>query len=171
MPIPAIWCPFGTTLGFSGLVTACGLLLALLFAALVDHVLRAKRFYQTLLLRPYAVAPAVAAVLWLFLFSPGFGLISYWLNGLGYEWNHARNAGQAMLLVVVISVWKQISYNFLFFLAALQSIPRSLVEAAAIDGAGPVRHFFQLALPLISPVSFFCWWLIWFMPFRYVSSH
>lgn len=100
---PGYLASFGTTLGFRGLVTACGLLLALLFAALVDHVLRAKRFYQTLLL-PYAVAPAVAAVLWLFLFSPGFGLISYWLNGLGYEWNHARNAGQAMLLVVVISV-------------------------------------------------------------------
>ncbi|MEA9389848.1 sn-glycerol-3-phosphate ABC transporter permease UgpA [Acerihabitans sp. TG2] len=146
---------FLTTLWFSGLVTGIGLFVSLLLAALVDHVLRAKRIYQTLLLLPYAVAPAVAAVLWMFMFSPGLGLISYLLNHLGYHWNHAQNAGQAMFLVVLISVWQQVSYNFLFFLAALQSIPRSLVEAAAIDGAGPVRRFFNLTLPLITPVSFF----------------
>jgi len=128
---------------------------SLFLAALVDHVLRAKRLYQTLLLLPYAIAPAVAAVLWMFLFNPGMGLISYWLNHHGYLWNHAQNSGQAMFLVVLISVWQQISYNFLFFLAALQSIPRSLVEAAAIDGAGPVKRFFTITLPLITPVSFF----------------
>ncbi|VTR25733.1 sn-glycerol-3-phosphate transport system permease protein ugpA [Serratia fonticola] len=99
---------------------------------------------------PYAVAPAVAAVLWIFLFSPGMGLITHVLAGFGYDWNHAQNSGQAMFLVVLASVWQQISYNFLFFLAALQSIPRSLVEAAAIDGAGPVRRFFNLVLPLIT---------------------
>ncbi len=107
------------------------------------------------MLLPYAVAPAVAAVLWIFLFNPGRGLITHFLDELGYDWNHAQNSGQAMFLVVFASVWKQISYNFLFFFAALQSIPRSLVEAAAIDGAGPVRRFFKLSLPLIAPVSFF----------------
>ncbi|VEB04020.1 glycerol-3-phosphate ABC transporter [Klebsiella pneumoniae] len=115
----------------------------------------AAAFYQTLMLLPYAVAPAVAAVLWIFLFNPGRGLITHFLGELGYDWNHAQNSGQAMFLVVFASVWKQISYNFLFFFAALQSIPRSLVEAAAIDGAGPIRRFFKLALPLIAPVSFF----------------
>lgn len=146
---------FWTTLIFSALVTGSGLLISLFFAALVDYVLRMKRFYQTLLLLPYAVAPAIAAVLWMFLFNPGLGLISHALHQMGYEWNHAQNSGQAMFLVVLASVWQQISYNFLFFFAALQSIPRSLVEAAAIDGAGPVRRFFSLSLPLIAPVSFF----------------
>lgn len=146
---------FYTTLVFSFLVAGIGLLVSLWFAALVDYVLRGRRFYQTLMILPYAVAPAVAAVLWIFLFSPGMGLITRFLAGLGYEWNHAQSSGQAMFLVVLASVWQQISYNFLFFLAALQSIPRSLVEAAAIDGAGPVRRFFNLVLPLITPVSFF----------------
>ncbi|TCV95633.1 sn-glycerol-3-phosphate ABC transporter permease UgpA [Biostraticola tofi] len=146
---------FSTTLIFSGLVTVIGLVVSLFLAAMVDRVIHARRFYQTMLLLPYAVAPAVAAVLWMFLFSPGLGLVSYWLNQLGYGWNHAVSSGQAMTLVVLISVWKQVSYNFLFFLAALQSIPRSLIEAAAIDGAGPLRRFFNLVLPLISPVSFF----------------
>lgn len=129
--------------------------ISLLLAAMVDHVIRGSRIYQTLLILPYAVAPAVAAVLWMFLFSPGLGLITHFLGTLGYNWNHAQNSGQAMFLVVLASIWQQVSYNFLFFLAALQSIPRSLVEAAAIDGAGPIRRFFNLVLPLISPVSFF----------------
>nr|WP_113865724.1 sn-glycerol-3-phosphate ABC transporter permease UgpA [Brenneria salicis]NMN93232.1 glycerol 3-phosphate ABC transporter membrane protein [Brenneria salicis ATCC 15712 = DSM 30166]RBP64093.1 glycerol 3-phosphate ABC transporter membrane protein [Brenneria salicis ATCC 15712 = DSM 30166]RLM31123.1 glycerol-3-phosphate transporter permease [Brenneria salicis ATCC 15712 = DSM 30166] len=146
---------FYTTLIFSFLVAGFGLLISLFLAALVDHVMRCRRLYQTLILVPYAVAPAVAAVLWMFLFNPGLGLITHFLGSLGYSWNHAQNSGQAMFLVVLASIWKQISYNFLFFLAALQSIPRSLTEAAAIDGAGPVRRFFNLALPLISPVSFF----------------
>jgi len=146
---------FWTTLKFSALVTFFGLSISLLFAALVDYVLRLRRFYQTLLLLPYAVAPAIAAVLWMFLFNPGLGLITHVLQLVGYQWNVAQNSGQAMFLVVLASVWQQISYNFLFFFAALQSIPRSLVEAAAIDGAGPVRRFFQLSLPLITPVSFF----------------
>ncbi len=126
---------FWTTIKFSTLVTVSGLLISLFFAALVDYVVRGSRFYQTLMLLPYAVAPAVAAVLWIFLFNPGRGLITHFLGELGYDWNHAQNSGQAMFLVVFASVWKQISYNFLFFFAALQSIPRSLVEAAAIDGA------------------------------------
>jgi len=146
---------FWTTIVFSTLVTVCGMLLSLLLAALVDYVIRLRKLYQTLLLLPYAVAPVVAAVLWMFLFNPGLGLISHVLNQLGYSWNYAQNSGQAMFLIVVASIWQQMSYNFLFFFAALQSIPKSLVEAAAIDGAGPVRRFFHLSLPLITPVSFF----------------
>jgi sn-glycerol 3-phosphate transport system permease protein len=146
---------FYTTIIFSGLVAGCGLLASLFFAALVDYVVRGSRLYQTLMLLPYAVAPAIAAVLWIFLFNPGRGLITHVLEEFGYNWNHAQNSGQAMFLVVFASVWKQISYNFLFFFAALQSIPRSLVEAAAIDGADPVRRFFFISLPLIAPVSFF----------------
>lgn len=146
---------FYTTLIFSGLVAGSGLLVSLFFAALTDYVIRGSRIYQTLMLLPYAVAPAIAAVLWIFLFNPGRGLLTHVLEQFGYHWNHAENSGQAMFLVVFASVWKQISYNFLFFFAALQSIPRSLVEAASIDGAGPVRRFFKLSLPLIAPVSFF----------------
>lgn len=146
---------FYTTMIFSAWVAGCGLVVSLFFAALVDYVVRGSRFYQTLMLLPYAVAPAVAAVLWMFLFSPGRGLITYGLEVIGYDWNHAQNSGQAMFLVVLASVWKQISYNFLFFFAALQSIPKSLMEAAAIDGAGPIRRFFKISLPLITPVSFF----------------
>ncbi|RJT22327.1 sn-glycerol-3-phosphate ABC transporter permease UgpA [Buttiauxella izardii] len=146
---------FYTTLIFSGLVAGSGLLVSLFFAALTDYVVRGSRIYQTLMLLPYAVAPAIAAVLWIFLFNPGRGLLTHVLEEFGYHWNHAQNSGQAMFLVVFASVWKQISYNFLFFFAALQSIPRSLVEAASIDGAGPVRRFFKLSLPLIAPVSFF----------------
>ncbi|KTT03661.1 glycerol-3-phosphate transporter permease [Pseudomonas oryzihabitans] len=152
---PLYLASFWTTLTFSALVAGCGLLVSLVFAALVDLVARGSRIYQTLLLLPYAVAPAVAAVLWMFLFNPGLGLITVALEHYGYAWNQAQNPGQAMFLVVLASVWKQISYNFLFFFAALQSIPRSLMEAAAIDGAGPVRRFLQISLPLIAPVSFF----------------
>ncbi|MFG1174820.1 sn-glycerol-3-phosphate ABC transporter permease UgpA [Erwiniaceae bacterium CAU 1747] len=146
---------FWTTIKFSGLVTVFGMGLSLLLAALVDYVIRLKKTYQTLLLLPYAVAPVVAAVLWMFLFNPGLGLFSHLLNLWGYNWNYAQNSGQAMFLIVLASIWQQMSYNFLFFFAALQSIPKSLVEAAAIDGAGPVRRFFSLSLPLITPVSFF----------------
>ena len=108
------------------------------------EVLKGSATYKTLLIWPYAVAPAVAAVLWIFLFNPGLGLITHFLNGLGYNWNHAQNSGQAMFLVVFASVWKQISYNFLFFLAGLQSIPKSVIEAAVIDGARPMRRFWTI---------------------------
>ncbi|MFZ4213545.1 sn-glycerol-3-phosphate ABC transporter permease UgpA [Pantoea endophytica] len=146
---------FWTTIYFSALVTVSGMVISLLLAALVDYTVRNRKLYQTLFVLPYAVAPVVAAVLWMFLFSPGLGLFSYLLNQMGYNWNYAQNSGQAMFLIVLASVWQQLSYNFLFFFAALQSIPKSLVEAAAIDGAGPVRRFFNLSLPLITPVSFF----------------
>ncbi len=131
---------FRTTLVFSSLVTVSGLVVSLLLAArTADH----------------AVAPTIAAVLWAFLFNPSIGLITYALAKSGIVWNHALNGGQAMFLVVLASVWKQVSYNFLFFYAGLQAIPRSLIEAAAIDGAGPVRRFFNIVLPLLSPTSFF----------------
>jgi sn-glycerol 3-phosphate transport system permease protein len=144
-----------TTLFFCVLVTAGGLVIALLLAACADRVTRGVRAYQTLLIWPYAVAPAIAGVLWTFLFNPSIGLITYALSKEGIVWNHALNGSQAMFLVVLASIWKQVSYNFLFFYAGLQAIPRSLLEAAAIDGAGPVRRFFGIALPLLSPTAFF----------------
>ncbi|GAB7521783.1 sn-glycerol-3-phosphate ABC transporter permease UgpA [Paraburkholderia sp. 2C] len=146
---------FNTTLIFSALVTVSGLAISLLLAACADRVTRGAKAYQTLLIWPYAVAPAIAAVLWAFLFNPSIGLVTYALAKNGIVWNHALNPGQAMFLVVLASVWKQVSYNFLFFYAGLQAIPRSLIEAAAIDGAGPVRRFCGIALPLLSPTSFF----------------
>jgi len=146
---------FKTTIVFSTLVTVAGLVVSLLLAACADRVTRGARAYRTLLIWPYAVAPAIAAVLWAFLFNPSIGLVTYALARVGIVWNHAINGEQAMFLVVLASVWKQVSYNFLFFYAGLQAIPRSLIEAAAIDGAGPVRRFFGIALPLLSPTTFF----------------
>ncbi|AKJ67038.1 glycerol-3-phosphate transporter permease [Pandoraea thiooxydans] len=152
---PLYLASFKTTMLFSGMVTFFGLTISLLLAAMADRVTRGARLYQTLLIWPYAVAPAIAAVMWAFLFNPSIGIVAYALGKLGIVWNHALNGGQAMFLVVLASVWKQISYNFLFFYAGLQAIPRSLIEAAAIDGAGPVRRFFAIALPLLSPTTFF----------------
>ncbi|MBN3727635.1 sn-glycerol-3-phosphate ABC transporter permease UgpA [Burkholderia sp. Ac-20379] len=146
---------FKTTLLFSALVTIGGLAISLLLAACADRVIRGSRAYRTLLIWPYAVAPTIAAVLWAFLFNPSIGIVTYALAKLGIVWNHALYPNQAMTLVVIASIWKQVSYNFLFFYAGLQAIPRSLIEAAAIDGAGPVRRFFNIALPLLSPTSFF----------------
>lgn len=144
-----------TTLLFSALVTVSGLVISLLLAVCADRVVRGAKIYRTLLIWPYAVAPTIAAVLWAFLFNPSIGIVTYALSKYGIVWNHALNPGQAMFLVVLASVWKQVSYNFLFFYAGLQAIPRSLIEAAAIDGAGPVRRFFNIVLPLLSPTSFF----------------
>jgi sn-glycerol 3-phosphate transport system permease protein len=118
-------------------------------------VVRGAAVYNTLLIWPYAVAPAVAGVLWLFLFAPGMGIVAYALGRMGIEWNHLLNSTHAMTLVVLAAVWKQISYNFLFFLAGLQSIPKSLIEAAAIDGASPWRRFWTIVFPLLSPTTFF----------------
>src|SRR5256714_11373338 len=122
---------------------------------MADRVLRGALAYRTLLIWPYAVAPAVAGVLWAFLFAPSIGIVTYVLKGAGVDWNWIIHGDQAMLLVVIAAVWKQISYNFLFFLAGLQSIPRSLIEAAAIDGAGPGRRFWTIVFPLLSPTTFF----------------
>ncbi|AVT13565.1 MULTISPECIES: sn-glycerol-3-phosphate ABC transporter permease UgpA [Comamonadaceae] len=146
---------FKTTAFFSVLVAASGIVLSLLLAVFADRVVKGAMFYKTLLILPYAVAPAVAAVLWVFMFSPSLGVVSYALGRFGIDWNHLLNSGQAMALIVMASVWKQISYNFLFFLAGLQSIPKSLIEAAAIDGAGPWRRFWSVQFPLLSPTTFF----------------
>ncbi len=146
---------FKVTAVFSVLVTVIGLAVALLFAVLADRVIRASKLYQMLLIWPYAVAAAVAAVLWVFLLNPTLGILTHVMRALGYEWNYLLNPGQALALIVITAVWKQISYNFLFFLAGLQSIPRSLIEAAAIDGAGPARRFWTVVFPLLSPTTFF----------------
>ncbi|MBE0550722.1 MAG: sn-glycerol-3-phosphate ABC transporter permease UgpA [Rubrivivax sp.] len=146
---------FKITAVFSVLVAGLGLSLSLALAVFADRVLRGATVYKTLLIWPYAVAPAVAGVLWLFMFAPSIGIVSFALRGLGIEWNHLLNSSQAMTLIVMAAVWKQISYNFLFFLAGLQSIPKSLIEAAAIDGAGPWRRFWTIIFPLLSPTTFF----------------
>jgi sn-glycerol 3-phosphate transport system permease protein len=146
---------FKITALFSVLVAFWGIAISLLLAVMADRVVRGAMAYKTLLIWPYAVAPAVAGVLWAFLFAPSLGIITYVLKRWGIDWNWIIKGDQAMLLVVIASVWKQISYNFLFFLAGLQSIPRSLIEAAAIDGAGPGRRFWNIVFPLLSPTTFF----------------
>lgn len=152
---PTYLASFQTTAVFSVLVAGLGIALSLLLAVFADRVVRGTLVYRTLLIWPYAVAPAVAGVLWLFMFAPSIGIVSYALRAFGVEWNHLLNSGQAMTLIVLAAVWKQISYNFLFFLAGLQSIPKSLVEAAAIDGARPWRRFWTIQFPLLSPTTFF----------------
>ena len=146
---------FQTTAIFSLLVAVLGIGISLLLAVFADRVVRGATLYKTLLIWPYAVAPAVAGVLWLFMFSPSIGIVAYGLQELGIDWNHLLNGGQAMALVVMAAVWKQISYNFLFFLAGLASIPKSLIEAAAIDGARPWRRFWTIQFPLLTPTTFF----------------
>jgi sn-glycerol 3-phosphate transport system permease protein len=146
---------FRTTAVFSILVAVFGIGLALLLAVFADRVVRGASVYKTLMVWPYAVAAAVAGVLWLFMFAPSIGMVAFWLRAAGFDWNHLLNPNHAMALIVMAAVWKQISYNFLFFLAGLQSIPKSLIEAAAIDGAGPWRRFWSIVFPLLSPVTFF----------------
>ena len=146
---------FRVTAVFSILVAFFGIAISLLLATMADRVVRGAMGYKTLLIWPYAVAPAVAGVLWAFLFAPSIGIITYVLKGMGVDWNWILKGDQAMLLVVIAAVWKQISYNFLFFLAGLQSIPRSLLEAASIDGASPMRRFWTIVFPLLSPTTFF----------------
>jgi sn-glycerol 3-phosphate transport system permease protein len=146
---------FWTTAIFSVLVAGIGLTISLLLAVMADRVIKGSGIYKTLLVWPYAVAPAVAGVLWLFMFAPSIGVVSYALRVAGMDWNHLLNGTHAMALIVMAAVWKQISYNFLFFLAGLQSIPKSLIEAAAIDGAGPWRRFWTVQFPLLTPTTFF----------------
>ncbi|MDH5287872.1 MAG: sn-glycerol-3-phosphate ABC transporter permease UgpA [Betaproteobacteria bacterium] len=146
---------FRVTAIFSVLVAGFGLAISLVLAVFADRVVRGAGVYKTLLIWPYAVAHAVAAVLWLFLFNPTLGVVAHWIKGLGIGWDPLLDGNDAMVLVVVAAVWNQISYNFLFFLAGLQSIPKSLIEAAAIDGAGPGRRFWTIVFPLLSPTTFF----------------
>ena len=146
---------FKTTLIFSVLVAVLGLVISLMLAVMADRVVKGATGYKTLLIWPYAVAPAVAGVLWLFMFAPSIGVVAWALRRVGFDWNHLLNGTHAMALIVMAAVWKQISYNFLFFLAGLQSVPKSLIEAAAIDGAGPWRRFWTVQFPLLSPTTFF----------------
>ncbi|WP_341907212.1 sn-glycerol-3-phosphate ABC transporter permease UgpA [Polaromonas sp. YR568] len=146
---------FKTTAVFSILVAVIGLSIALMLAVFADRVLKGAAVYKTLLIWPYAVAPVVAGVLWIFMFASPMGVVAFYLRAMGIEWNHLLDADHAMTLIVAAAVWKQISYNFLFFLAGLQSIPKSLIEAAAIDGAGPWRRFWSIVFPLLSPTTFF----------------
>ncbi|MCO5090290.1 sn-glycerol-3-phosphate ABC transporter permease UgpA [Bosea sp. (in: a-proteobacteria)] len=140
---------------FSTFVCALSLSIALLFAVMADRQLRGAEIYKTLLIWPYAVAPAIAGVLWLFMFDPSLGILARGLEWLGIAWNPRLNGNDAMLLIIMAATWKQISYNFLFFLAGLQSIPKSVIEAAVIDGARPMRRFWTIVFPLLSPTTFF----------------
>jgi sn-glycerol 3-phosphate transport system permease protein len=136
-------------------VTAISMTVSLLLAASVNRLLRSGKTYTTLLVWPYAVAPVVAGILWWFMFNPTIGIVPYLLEMVDIRWNHRIRGNDAMVLVVLAASWKQISYNFLFFVAGLQSVPRSLIEAAAIDGAGPFKRFWTIVFPLLSPTTFF----------------
>ena len=146
---------FATTALFSAAVALLALAPGLLLAVMADRVVRGAAIYKTVLLLPYAIAPAIAGVLWMFLFNPSIGVLAAALRRLGVDWNSLLDAPQAILLVILAAAWKQISYNFLFFLAGLQSIPPSLLEASAIDGASPRRRFWTIVFPLLAPTSFF----------------
>lgn len=152
---PSYWASFKTTAVFSVLVAVLGISIALLLAVMANRVVRGAAVYKTLLIWPYAVAPVVAGVLWLMMFASPWGVVSYALRAMGFEWNHLLNSRDAMTLIVIAAVWKQISYNFLFFLAGLQSIPNAVIEAATIDGATPWRRFWTIVFPLLSPTTFF----------------
>jgi sn-glycerol 3-phosphate transport system permease protein len=143
------------TVVFSSAVAISALGIALFLAVQADKAIRGANFFKTMLIWPYAVAPAIAAVLWLFMFHPQIGLFGRMINGMGILWDYKLNGGQAMTLVVVAAAWKQVSYNFIFFMAGLQSIPRAVLEAAAIDGARPMRRFWTIIFPLLAPTSFF----------------
>jgi sn-glycerol 3-phosphate transport system permease protein len=143
------------TLVFSFLVASLGLALSLLLAVMADRIIRGASLYKNILVWPYAVAPAVVGVVFGFLFNPSVGVVAWALAAIGLEFNYVINGNQALILVVIAAVWGQVSYNFLFFLAGLQSIPKSLIEAAAIDGAGPGRRFWDIVFPLLSPTGFF----------------
>lgn len=143
------------TFVFSVGTTLLSMGVALLFAVMVNRMIRSRDSYTTFLVWPYAIAPAIAGVLWWFIFNPTLGILPYLLDMVGYNWNHRRNGNDAMIMVIIAAAWKQISYNFLFFLAGLQSIPNSLIEAAAIDGASRMKRFWTIVFPLLSPITFF----------------
>lgn len=152
---PTYVASFAVTALFSAAVALLALAPGLLLAVMADRVVRGAALYKTVLLLPYAIAPAIAGVLWMFMFNPGIGIFAALLRALGIDWNYLLHGGQAMLLVILAAAWKQISYNFLFFLAGLQAIPASLIEAAAIDGATPRRSFWAIVFPLLAPTTFF----------------
>jgi sn-glycerol 3-phosphate transport system permease protein len=146
---------FCKTMVFSFFTTLISMGSALILAARVDRVIKCRTVYRTFLIWPYAVAPVVAGALWMFMFDPTLGIVAYFLQFAGVDWNHRMNGSHAMMLIILAASWKQISYNFLFFIAGMQAIPRSLIEAAAMDGAGPFRRFWTIVFPLLSPTTFF----------------
>lgn len=146
---------FLKTMFFSLCTTSLSMGFAMILAARVDRVLKFNTIYQTLLIWPYAVAPVVAGTLWMFMFDPTLGILAYYLKFFGVAWNHKLNGNHAMMLIIFAASWKQISYNFLFFIAGMQAIPKSLIEAAAIDGASPVKRFWTIIFPLLTPTTFF----------------
>ena len=152
---PLYLAAFKRTAFFSIAVAFLSMSFSLVLAGFADRVVRGATTYRTLLIWPYAIAPVLAGALWVFMFNPTLGIVAYGLELLGYNWNHKLNGGEAMALVIMAASWKQVAYNFLFYLAAMQSIPRSVVEAAAIDGAGPLKRFWTIIFPLISPTTFF----------------
>src|SRR6201988_5520482 len=152
---PEYYHAIGVTFVFSILVVFFSLSIGLLLAVMANHNIKGVQIYRTFLIIPYAVAPAVASVLFIFMFQPGLGIFARPLQGWGIDWNPVLNGTHAMILVIIVAVWNQISYNFLFFLAGLQSIPKSVIEAAAIDGARPMRRFWTVIFPLLSPTIFF----------------
>ena len=152
---PEYYEAIGITLVFSGLVVLFSLAVGLLLAVMANQNIKGIQIYRTFLIIPYAVAPAVASVLFIFMFQPGLGIFARALQGWGIDWNPVLNGTHAMILVIIVAVWNQISYNFLFFLAGLQAIPKSVIEAAAIDGARPFRRFWTIVFPLLSPTTFF----------------
>jgi len=143
------------TIIFSLSVAISAMSLSLLLAVMADRAIRGATAYKTFIIWPYAVAPVVAAVMWYFLFNPTVGMISFFLKAVGVDWNFTLKGGQAMLLVIIAAAWREMSYNFLFFLAGLQAIPKPFIEAAAIDGASPAKRFWTISLPLLSPTVFF----------------
>ena len=153
---PAYFRSVATSFLFSALVTVIGLALALLLASLANAKIRGLAIYRTLLLWPYGIAPAVAGVIWLFIFHPSYGVLPYLLSFVtAYQFNWFLKGWVALVLIVVAAIWKQFGYNLAFYLAGLQAIPASVLEAASVDGAGPVRKFFTITFPLLSPVTFF----------------
>ena len=153
---PTYWQSFGRSSVYAALVAFSAMALALFLAVQANKKIRAASFYKTMLIWPYAVATMVAGVLWIFMFNPNVGVIAYFLkHSLGIEWNHLLDSTQAFILVTIAASWKQVAYNFVFFLAGLQSVPLALVEAAAIDGAGPAKRFWKIIFPLLSPTTFY----------------
>lgn len=152
---PAYRISFFKTLVFASATTIVSMGFALILAARVDRIIKNQTVYRTFLIWPYAVAPVVAGTLWMFMFDPTLGIVAYVLEYAGIDWNHRLNGYHAMLLIILAASWKQISYNFLFFIAGMQAIPKSLIEAAAIDGASPSRRFWTIVFPLLSPTTFF----------------
>ena len=145
----------GRTVVFAAGVCTLSMASALLLAVFADREVRGRAVYRTLLIWPYAVAPAIAAVLWILLLHPQIGLLTHALGRLGMAWDYKSNGTQAMLVVIIAAAWKQVSYNFIFFLAGLQSIPKTVTEAARMDGARGWRRFRTITLPLLAPTTFF----------------